>query len=455
MLTRLRIQNFKSLADTGDMSIRPLTFLVGPNSAGKTSVLQTLLMLRQTVDERDPNITLKFDGPWVKLGSYLNCVHRAADEEPGSRELEIGFTFSSPDVDGLNVGILDWSNLVPIDFNVRFGYDGEIFLRRASYEGGVDEFAIERIGPQQYVAHNDMQVRPRKFYSCSAAISLLPRQPKKKNETITNLDKMVEEADASLRFEAGASLVNMSVELSDWRMSSFFAKLFYLGPLRQRPLPSYQASGEVPRDVGLSGERVLDVLIASDKRGEDAPLSQVRHWLDVFDIASDVELIAHTPTLYEFRLTDKQTGVVVNYPHVGFGASQVVPIIVEGFYSPDHAVLLVEQPEIHLHPRAQARLADLLVAISQEQKTLIVETHSEHLLSQVQVRIARGDLKRDDVAIYYFEPTASGARVVPIEINELGQFGNWPPGFFDQGLKLADAHLHAMAEAQGRDDGRD
>ncbi len=452
MLTRLRIQNFKSLADTGDMSIRPLTFLVGPNSAGKTSVLQTLLMLRQTVDERDPNITLKVNGPWVTLGSYLHCVHRAADEEPGSRELEISFTFSSPGSDSLYSDFADWSDLVSIDFNARFGYDGEIFLQRTSYEHDGGEFVIERIGPQQYVAHNGVNVRPHKFYSCSV-VSPPSRQPKKKNETVTRIDKTLEEANESLRL--GSLVISIDVALFNLQMSGFFSNIFYLGPLRQRPLPSYQASGEVPRDVGLSGERALDVLIASDKRGEDAPLAQVRHWLDVFDIASDVELTALTPTRYEFRLTDKQTGVVVNYPHVGFGASQVVPIIVEGFYSPDHAVLLVEQPEIHLHPRAQARLADLLVAISQEQKTLIVETHSEHLLSQVQVRIAQGDLKRDDVAIYYFEPTASGARVIPIEINELGQFGNWPPGFFDQGLKLADAHLHAMAGAQGRDDGRD
>ncbi len=96
--------------------------------------------------------------------------------------------------------------------------------------------------------------------------------------------------------------------------------------------------------MGLAGERAVDVLIASTKGGISEPLHQVRYWLHTFDIASNAELIAHTPTLYEFRLTDKQTGVVVNYSQVGFGASQIIPIIVEGFYAPDHAVLLVEQP---------------------------------------------------------------------------------------------------------------
>lgn len=424
MLTRLRIKNFKSLADTGDMDIRPLTFLVGPNSAGKSSVLQVLLMLRQTVDERDPNITLKVNGHWVELGSYIDCIHRTVGDEPGSRELEIDFTFLVYEY-GYNEDGSLWSSDRPVDFKACFGYDGEVFLKQMTFGGD----SVQRVAPQEYIlVDRDISVQVRKFYSYSIKHS--GDEPIDYWEVFT-------------------------AESPDEIMEFLFSGLFYLGPLRHPPEPSYKASGEVPRDVGLSGERVIDVLIASDKKKKDAPLTQVRHWLDVFDIASDAQLIAYTPTLYEFRLTDKRTGVDVNYPHVGFGASQIVPIIVEGFYSPDHALLLVEQPEIHLHPRAQARLGDLLVAISQASKTLIVETHSEHLLSQVQVRIAQGDVKREDVAIYYFEPTPSGTRVVPIEINALGQFVNWPPGFFDQGLKLADAHLQAITAAQGRGDGRD
>jgi predicted ATPase len=421
MLTRLRIKNFKSLADTGDMDIRPLTFLVGPNSAGKSSVLQVLLMLRQTGGERDPSITLKFNGSWVKLGSYPECVHRVAGEESEIHQLEISFTFLLLARFGFVLSGFDKT----VDFSSRFGYDGEVFLQRASYEGGRNEFIIERIGERQYKTNQDIDVQPQKFYAATPI---------------------------SEKF--GSVLLRSNLEYAR-ALEFFLSQVFYLGPLRQRPELYYEESGGMPQDVGLFGERTIDVLIASDKKQKDAPLAQLRHWLNVFDIASDVELIAHTPTLYEFQLTDKQTGVLVNYAHVGFGASQILPIIVEGFYSPEHALLLVEQPEIHLHPRAQARLGDLLVDISQASKTLIVETHSEHLLSQVQVRIAQGDVKREDVAIYYFEPTSSGTRVVPIEINALGQFVNWPPGFFDQGLKLADAHLQAITAAQGRGHGRD
>ncbi len=441
MLTRLRIKNFKSLADTGDMDIRPLTFLVGPNSAGKSSVLQVLLMLRQTVDERDPNITLKINDSWVKLGSYLDCIHRAAGEELGSRELEIDFTFLALEHSYREDGsIQSFESLV--DFNVQFGYDGEVFLQRASYGyGEEEEFTIE---------YGDSNIQPRKFYDYSRLS--VPKRPEKERP---EKGKPSQIDSIFVLSDEGPVAISSGFEELVWAMEFFFSNVFYLGPLRQRPELSYEASGEVPRDVGLSGERAMDVLIARNKKEDDTLITQVRHWLDIFDIASDVELIAHTPTLYEFRLTDKRTGVAVNYPHVGFGASQIVPIIVEGFYSPDHALLLVEQPEIHLHPRAQARLGDLLVDISQTSRTLIVETHSEHLLSQVQVRIAQGDVSREDVAIYYFEPTPAGTRVVPIEINELGQFVNWPAGFFDEGLKLADAHLQAITTAQGRGDGRD
>jgi hypothetical protein len=443
MLTRLRIQNFKSLADTGEMQIRPLTFLVGPNSAGKSSLLQVMLLLRQTVDERDPNITLKINGSWVELGSYLDCIHRAVGEEPGNRELEISFTFLWPKPD--YGGGVSLSDLLSTDFNARFGYDGKVLLQRASYKGDIGEFAIERVGFQQYRVNGDTNVQLRKFYDCSPPP--FPKRPEKP-------DMFFPSKQVDLPFSSFQGFV--------WGMEYFFSRVFYLGPLRHRPQSSYQTSGEVPTDVGLAGERAIDVLMASAKRGRESTLTQVRHWLDAFDIASDVQLTDLTPTQYQFRLIDKPTGVTVNYPHVGFGAFQIVPIIVEGFYSLDLSTLLIEQPEIHLHPRAQARLADLLIAVSQESrsldlapKTLIVETHSEHLLSQVQVRIAQGDLSRDDVAIYYFEPTPAGTRIVPIEINELGQFGNWPPGFFDEGFKLADAHFRAIARAQELGNDRD
>ncbi|MBI4769733.1 MAG: DUF3696 domain-containing protein [Chloroflexi bacterium] len=423
MITRLRIQNFKSLADTGDMAIRPLTFLVGPNSAGKSSVLQALLMLRQTVDERDPSITLKFNGPWVNLGSYLDCIHRVVGEEAGQRELGIGFTFRENFGGGDSGGWL-------IDFICQFGFDGEVRLQRAGYRENNKELAIERTEANQYYTVSNVAVQPRKFYD------LVPLP------------------------SAVAGNVNSVIEVSRQRedyvfaLESLFARLFYLGPLRQRPESFYRASSESPRDVGLAGERALDVLIAEAKHNRDDLLAGVRHWFREFEIASGIEMVALTPTVYELRLTDWQIGVVVNYPGVGFGASQILPIIVEGFLAPAHSVLLIEQPEIHLHPRAQARLADLLSAISKEEKTLIVETHSEHLLSRIQVQIAEGNLARDNVAIYFFEPAPEGTRVIPIEINELGQFATFPPGFFDEGLRLADQHIQAVARTHRQANGR-
>ena len=126
----------------------------------------------------------------------------------------------------------------------------------------------------------------------------------------------------------------------------------------------------------------------------------------------------------------------VNIADVGFGASQVLPVIVEGFYSSPGCTFLVEQPEIHLHPKAQATLGDLLVGLSKHDRQVIVETHSEHLINRVQLRIADETIDRSDVAIYYFEATEQGTRIREVGLTEYGQYltETLPEDFFDEGF---------------------
>jgi predicted ATPase len=131
---------------------------------------------------------------------------------------------------------------------------------------------------------------------------------------------------------------------------------------------------------------------------------------------------------------------------VGFGTSQLLPIIIEGLYAPEGALIVLEQPEIHLHPAAQAQLGDLLIDIAGQKKSLIVETHSEHLLGRIQTRIAEGDLKESDVAVYFFEPGPEGTQIKQVTMNADGQFEGWPEGFFEEGFEEALKHTEAMRQ---------
>jgi len=227
-------------------------------------------------------------------------------------------------------------------------------------------------------------------------------------------------------------------------------RLNYLGPLRQFPQRSYIVSGLAPMDVGTKGERTTEVLWYATRTHEQRQemLQQVNRWLIEFGIALEVHLEQlGRSSQYQVLFIDPNSKLAVNLADVGFGASQVLPIIVQGFYSRPGSLLLVEQPEIHLHPRAQAVLGDLLVEIAKQgDRRLIVETHSDHVLGRVQRRIAEEKISRSDVAIYYFNPTPEGTQIQEVKLGELGQFEQYPKGFFEEGFQEAVAHADAMRE---------
>jgi predicted ATPase len=144
---------------------------------------------------------------------------------------------------------------------------------------------------------------------------------------------------------------------------------------------------------------------------------------------------------------------LVHLTDVGFGVSQVLPVIVEAFYVPAGSTVLIEQPEIHLHPRVEAKLADLFVdAINAREDgaarncQFVIESHSEHLLRRLQLKIAEEAISKDQVALYFVEQGDSGATLRPIEVDDYGNIKNWPKDFF--GDAMADHVARAKAEAK-------
>ncbi len=150
---------------------------------------------------------------------------------------------------------------------------------------------------------------------------------------------------------------------------------------------------------------------------------------------------------YRLVIIDPAANVEVSLADVGFGASQALPIIVESFFSPNESMLLIEQPEIHLHPRAQSIIGDLFIkAIKNTNRTFIIEAHSEHLLARIRRRIADKTIDKNKVAIYYFEQTQEGAKIQEVTLNELGQYVEFPSGFFEEDLCEAFEHLQAITK---------
>jgi len=445
VIKALRVRNFKSLADTSKLAIRPLTFLVGPNSAGKTSIIQSLLLLRQTVESRDLKNPLSINGPYVQLGSYPDLLFM---HNPKARlRVEVEFATRYGGLLPATVTGGEPRRFDDIDMDVEFGYNRktmQVFLEKCEFkilpQGNVLQATRMPGGKYQlqFYKENDLTAENTKlaadvekfyaarlsYYTPSAATA------------------------AGLLRRAVASLSSQMAR----EVEELFRSVFYIGPLREFPKRIYIATGEAPQDVGLKGELSVDVLWvqARKKATRERLLGKVNKWMGEFGFALKVQLRRVGGNNYSVIFEDPNTGITVNLADVGFGASQVFPIVVEGFYARDRAMLLIEQPEIHLHPRAQAKLGDLLIdiALSGVGKTLLIETHSEHLLSRIRTRIAEGKVPRDSVAIYYCEPTSQGTAIRQISINDRGQYegAGLPKNFFDEAYEEAAAQFKIQAE---------
>jgi predicted ATPase len=215
--------------------------------------------------------------------------------------------------------------------------------------------------------------------------------------------------------------------------------LVSIGPVRERPSRLYIFSGTTPTEVGHDGRRVPDLLF------RDAELLQrANDWLTRLEVPYQIvpqQLVAagsgipsEGTGVFELRLRDSMNpdGPLVSMSDVGFGVSQILPIIAQILLSRNN-LITVEQPELHIHPGLQARLADLFIAGTQPPHShqFLIETHSEHFALRLQKRLAEKDrLKPEDVNFLFVRRTGDGSKVVHIPLDGEGHLTGKPPGGF-------------------------
>ncbi|WP_083457107.1 AAA family ATPase [Sandaracinus amylolyticus] len=248
-----------------------------------------------------------------------------------------------------------------------------------------------------------------------------------------------------------------------WGVQEFFAKrVVHLGPVREAPKQLY--SFAVPAEgVGARGEAVVNFLAAhgssSDARpmppqpgsawqSEDVPLiTAISAWASWIGVARDIEVVDAGKYGRGVRVTGFG-GSVSDLPHVGTGLSQVLPILALCLAVPRDSTILLEQPELHLHPSAQTRMATFFNACAASGRQIVIETHSDHIINGLRLDVARGWVDPSNgLAMLSFAPTeTSGTSVVRVEIDRDGVLTDWPPGFFDE----ADTVLAEMLRLRTR-----
>jgi predicted ATPase len=209
-------------------------------------------------------------------------------------------------------------------------------------------------------------------------------------------------------------------------------------------------SGEAPVDVGSSGEQTIHALWSASRKASTRPVyRRVNEWLRKLGLASELRFKRISPTQFTVEVKDATTGVVTGLADVGFGLSQILPALVQLQLMAEGGTLLVEQPEIHLHPRLQTELGDVLIESVGAGRQIIVETHSELLLSRIQRRMAEASIDPRLVSVLYFEMTPMGSVVRQLEFDAFGNFKEpLPMAFFSE--EFIERTEQTKAEARRR-----
>lgn len=244
---------------------------------------------------------------------------------------------------------------------------------------------------------------------------------------------------------------------------------FYLAGLRVAPQPLYPLTALASDgDIGTRGENLAATLLTIGDREVTSPtpsgttetktlMDSVRDWAQHLELLDDIvpeNRGAHGNAI-KVRQIDSETELDVSA--VGVGVSQVLPVLVRCLLAEPGQLVLLEQPELHLHPAAQLRLADFLVACVRSGRQVVVETHSEHLVNRLRRRVAEAPPDaplNEHISIVFAERDAASELTTyrAIELNEAGGFQHWPSGFFPEGAdevrSLLEAGLRKRAAAE-------
>ena len=232
-------------------------------------------------------------------------------------------------------------------------------------------------------------------------------------------------------------LLNTTFYASDL-LRDFLKASQYLGPMRDYPERFYIFNNSSTKQVGKSGKGSSDLLF------EDPLFCQKvnKTLVETFNIGHEVKVVpfqdqeGEPSDVYAIQLIDVFSKVNVSLLDVGFGVSQVLPVIIQSLFASDKTIL-IEQPEVHIHPRLQTELGDLFIeSVKDFGNRFIIETHSEHLMLRLQRQIREGKLSPDDVSVIYVDRSDEGSVCLQLRLDSEGDFiDEWPDGFFEEGYK--------------------
>ncbi|GAA6623064.1 DUF3696 domain-containing protein [Scytonema sp. NUACC26] len=420
MLRQINLKNFKCFQEEVSFPLKKLNLLTGINGRGKSTLLQSLLLMRQSIEHNEVTDQIILNGSCVKLGNFTD-----ARNSNNSREEYI---------------------LIKYHYHQDFGkekkYEG--FLEYLLKENNNDDMVAE-INSVRFFNKNDVDISEKvdKIYKKTSLIRVFEvynynndSQPLKCSYH-SELSKLIpkDNIPVSLGHESFNLLDEISKLLN-------FSHIHYISADRIGPQEFYFKSTltNFP-NVGAKGEFTINVLykkgddLVNEKLclGENAKTlsTQTEEWLNQIFDGAKVEIPKAISNVLEPLFNTSASKDRYKPANVGFGYHCVLPIVVSGLIAKPSEILIVENPEAHLHPRAQSRLARFLAKVSSCGVQVFIESHSDHILNGLRIAVLDQIIDYEDLNILYFQQNPEQP-VVQIPVQPKGEIEEWPDGFFDQ-----------------------
>ncbi|MDX2282799.1 MAG: AAA family ATPase [Bacteroidia bacterium] len=447
-LKRITIQNFKCFQEPQNLDLGKITLLTGANSSGKSSVLYGMLGPLQS-DEFP--FTFSVNGKYVNMGDFREIVfNHAAD-----RDISLGFVFENGSINRIeSVWTDDKPQHLPIlkHLHAELDYFTLLMTRQAdasyrlSYQYDPDrdplaqaiasdrlinifnrlsssiETAVGGIMKSVQAVHGIDSQQPmdlQRMWQASFEAKTVDNQ---RVEDIQTLKAYVLQLDNLRIRQIIESLTAVFREFDD--------KINYISSFRLHPDRTYLEKTKADLKIEKFGEGYLDQIIywETQKAPEFKRLIQVMKQLGLLHGIKSRRLDGGR---FEFMVRTGSKGAFSALSDVGFGISQFLPVLVADLQLPDDSTLVVSQPEIHLHPSTQSRYGAYLVEeVNRTDKRYVIETHSEYLINRIRLEIVKGNLKPEDLQVYFTEQTPAGGQIHTIRFARNGQVHDAPDDFF-------------------------
>lgn len=378
MIKEIHLKNFKCFKDATTIPLSKINILTGVNGRGKSTVLQSIILMRQSIEHSEYTNKIVLNGKLLNLGTSNDIRNASTKRED---VINIGFKISTVN-----------SSSKLLSYVLQASED-------AKYELMIKDITLEK---------KDKDSNMAKLYN------LLPASP--------------EFADAI-----------RSLEIN-------FRRIHYIAADRNGPKRYYEkiSLGDFPQ-TGSKGEYVANVLeilgdlpkIVNDElflgEGIQTVTGQTIEWLRAIFGKANLKLIGAREDYPVLSLEMNSDDSINQFtqPNVGFGYSYILPIIISGLISKPGEILIIENPEAHLHPKAQARVASFLAKVAKTGVQVILESHSDHILNGLRIAIKEKTISVDDLKILFFHDSVKDI-IKELKVDKNGDINEWPEDFFDQ-----------------------